>query len=70
MTKGVYVRSDLWKRVDSNAIDATVGQDLKTELDGWNRNEEQRGEVAIEIELAIFSLLVDEMQTELDCLTH
>ncbi|XP_038903007.1 uncharacterized protein LOC120089713 [Benincasa hispida] len=65
MMKGMYVRSDLWKRVDSNAINVMVGQDLKEEVDGWKRNKEQRREIAIEIEVAIFSLLVEEMQPEL-----
>lgn len=68
--KRVYMRSDLWKRVDSSTIDMMVGQDLKAEIDGWNINKEQRGEIGIEIEFAIFNLLVEEMQTELHCLTH
>lgn len=64
--KRVYMRPGLWKRVDSKGIDVMVGQDLKAEVDGWKRNGEQKGEViGIEIELAIFSLLVEEMQTEL-----
>ncbi|XP_023526007.1 uncharacterized protein LOC111789613 [Cucurbita pepo subsp. pepo] len=68
--KRVLVRSKLWKGVDTNAIDVITRQDLKGEVDGWSRNGEQRGEIAIEIELAIFSLLVEEMQTELHCLAH
>ena len=68
--KRVYMRQDLWKRVDSNAIDLMVGKDLKEEVDGWNINKEPRGEIAVEIEVAIFSLLVEEMQSELHCLTH
>ncbi|KAL4031755.1 hypothetical protein IC575_010045 [Cucumis melo] len=68
--KRVYMRPDLWKRVDSNAIDVMVGKDLKEEVDGWNRNKEPRGEIGIEIEVAIFSLLVEEMQSELHCLAH
>ncbi|KAG6596552.1 hypothetical protein SDJN03_09732, partial [Cucurbita argyrosperma subsp. sororia] len=64
----VYMRWDLWKEVESSAIDVMAGEDLRAEVDdGWKRNGEARGDMAIEIEVEIFRLLVEEMQTEVDC---
>lgn len=63
----VYMRWDLWKEVESSAIDVMAEEDLRAEVDdGWKRNGEERGDIAIEIEVEIFRLLVEEMQTEVD----
>ncbi|XAR69712.1 hypothetical protein NMG60_11001413 [Bertholletia excelsa] len=67
--KRVCKRLDSWKEVQSNTIDMMVEFDLRRELDGWRRNDkEQVGEAAMEIELAIFGLLVEELSEELVCL--
>lgn len=61
----VCKRLELWKEVESNTIDMMVEQDFRKELDGWMRNQEQIGETALEIELAVFGLLVQELSEEL-----
>ncbi|GMN71548.1 hypothetical protein TIFTF001_055166 [Ficus carica] len=42
-----------------------VEQDFRKELEGWKNNKEQIGQTAVEIELAIFGLLVEELAEEL-----
>lgn len=61
----VCKRLESWKEVQSNTIDMMVEQDFRKEFDGWKRNQEQVGEMAKEIELAIFGLLVQEFSEEL-----
>lgn len=61
----VCKRLELWKEVESNTIDMMVEQDFRKELDGWMRNQEQIGETALDIELAVFGLLVQELSEEL-----
>lgn len=61
----VCKRLELWKEVEFNTIDMMVEEDLKKEVDEWKKNQEQRGEAAIDLELAIFSLLVEELAVEL-----
>lgn len=61
----VCKRLESWKEVESNTIDMMVEQDLSKELEGWKRNQEQAGETALEIELAIFGLLIQELSEEL-----
>ncbi|KAL3532058.1 hypothetical protein ACH5RR_005579 [Cinchona calisaya] len=56
---------DSWKEVESNTIDMMVQLDFTNEIGQWKRFQEQRDETAIEIELAIFQLLVDELSQEL-----
>ncbi|XP_059463019.1 uncharacterized protein LOC132191907 [Corylus avellana] len=61
----VCKRLESWKEVQSNTIDMMVEQDFRKEFDGRKRNQEQVGEMASEIELAIFGLLVQEFSEEL-----
>lgn len=61
----VCKRFESWKEVESNTIDMMVEQDFRRELEGWKKNQEQLGETAIDIELDIFGLLVEELATEL-----
>ncbi|KAF5473604.1 hypothetical protein F2P56_010204 [Juglans regia] len=61
----VCKRLEAWKEVESNTINMMVEQDLRRGLDGWKRNQEQVGETALEIEMAIFELLVQEVFEEL-----
>ncbi|KAI5664814.1 hypothetical protein M9H77_24137 [Catharanthus roseus] len=56
---------DSWKEVESNTIDMMVELDFRSEFDQWKRFQEQRDETAVEIELEIFSLLVEELTEEL-----
>ncbi|GAV74011.1 hypothetical protein CFOL_v3_17494 [Cephalotus follicularis] len=60
-------RLESWKEVESNTIDMMVEQDFR-KLDGWKQNQEQLKEIAMEIELTIFGLLVEELSEELICL--
>ena len=69
IVKGVVKRFESWKEVQSNTIDMMVEQDFRKELEAWKGNKEQIGETAIEIELAIFGLLVEELAQELVCLS-
>lgn len=57
----VCARLDSWKEVESNTIDMMIEFDLRRELDGWKRYQEEMGEKAMEIEIAIFGLLVEEL---------
>lgn len=61
----VCKRLESWKEVQSNTIDMMVEQDFRKEFNGWKRNQEQIGQMASEIELAIFGLLVQEFSEEL-----
>ncbi|XP_059667483.1 uncharacterized protein LOC132312931 [Cornus florida] len=67
VAKRVCKRLDSWKVVKCNTIDMMVKSDFVREFDGWNKNQEQMGETAMEIELAIFGLLVEELSQELVC---
>lgn len=62
----VCKRFDSWKQVEFNTIDMMVGLDLKRELNGWTRFNDQVEETAAEIELEIFVLLVEELSDELN----
>lgn len=64
----VCKRLESWTEVESNTIDMMVELDFRRELSGWSKNQEQVDEAAIEIELAIFGLLVEEVTEELVCL--
>ncbi|TQD77727.1 hypothetical protein C1H46_036751 [Malus baccata] len=65
VVRRVCKRFESWKEVESNTIDMMVEQDFRKELDEWKKSQDQVGETAMEIELAIFSLLVEEMAIEL-----
>jgi len=65
MAKRICNRLESWKEVESNTIDMMVGQDFRRELDGWKGNREQVEETALEIELGIVGLLVEELSEEL-----
>ncbi|OMO82102.1 hypothetical protein CCACVL1_12076 [Corchorus capsularis] len=65
IVKRVCKRLESWKEVESNTIDMMVEQDFRRELDGWKRNQEQIRETALEVEYAIFGLLMEELSEEL-----
>ncbi|CAL5387549.1 unnamed protein product [Camellia sinensis] len=69
VVKRVCERLDSWKEVEPNTIDMMVELDFGREIDGWKRNDQEqvRG-TAMEIEIAIFGLLVEELSEELLCL--
>lgn len=64
IAKRVCRRLESWKEVESNTIDMMVEQDLRREVEGWNKFKEQVGETALEIEFAIFGLLMEELSEE------
>lgn len=68
MVERVCKRLESWTEVESNTIDMMVELDFRTELGGWNKNQEQVEEAAMEIELSIFGLLMEEVSEELVCL--
>ncbi|KAK4348400.1 hypothetical protein RND71_031155 [Anisodus tanguticus] len=61
----VCKRLDSWQHVRSDTIDMMVESDLKTEFDDWKKFQEQREETAMEVEVLIFRLLVEELAEEL-----
>ncbi|PPS10374.1 hypothetical protein GOBAR_AA10268 [Gossypium barbadense] len=62
----VRKRLDSWKDVVSNTIDMMVEQDFKrAHMEGWKGNEEEVREAGIEVECAIFGLLLQELIEEL-----
>ncbi|OWM82506.1 uncharacterized protein LOC116209205 [Punica granatum] len=66
VTRGFCKRLLLWREADFNKIDMMVERDLRGDLDGWmNRDQEQVGEAAREIEIAIFGLMLGELAEEL-----
>ncbi|KAI3433996.1 DUF4378 domain-containing protein [Psidium guajava] len=65
VVKRLCMRMESWKEVDSSTIDMMVENDFRMELDAWKMNKAAIGEMVEEIELAIFSLLVDELSQEL-----
>ncbi|TYI10770.1 hypothetical protein ES332_A09G163200v1 [Gossypium tomentosum] len=66
VAKRVRQRLESWKEVESNTIDMMVGQDLRrSEVDGWKRSELQIREIALEVDNAIFGLLMEELSEEL-----
>ncbi|GMI71028.1 TON1 Recruiting Motif 28 [Hibiscus trionum] len=69
VTKRVCKRLDSWKDVESNTIDMMVEQDLRKEFDCWKRHQVQMRETTLEVEYAIFGLLMEELWEELVSLT-
>lgn len=65
VVKRVCRRLESWKEVESNTIDMMVEQDLRREHDGWKRCQGLVGDTALEIEFAIFGLLMEELSEEL-----
>lgn len=65
--KRVCKKMELWKEVESNTIDMMIEEDFSREEIGWKKNAEETKELAGEVELAIFCLLVDEFSEELVC---
>ncbi|XP_065856917.1 uncharacterized protein [Euphorbia lathyris] len=65
MAKRVCKRFEGWKEVESNTIDMMVEEDFKKQVDEWKKYEEQVGEAALEIEVSIFKVLVEELSEEL-----
>lgn len=66
VTKRVCKRLNMWKEVEPNTIDMMVEVDFRREVVGWKRfDQEQIKETGMEIEVAIFGLLVEELSEEL-----
>ncbi|WMV44548.1 hypothetical protein MTR67_037933 [Solanum verrucosum] len=61
----VCKRLDSWQHVRSDTIDMMIESDFKTELDDWKKFHEQREEAALEVEVSIFRLLVEELAEEI-----
>ncbi|KAF8396449.1 hypothetical protein HHK36_018068 [Tetracentron sinense] len=63
--KRVCMKLESWNEVESNTIDMMVDLDYRREGGEWNRNHEQVRDTAVEIEIAIFGFLVEELSEEL-----
>lgn len=57
----VCERLHAWKEVQSNTIDMMVELDFRKDVDVWKLYEEEVRDKAMEIELAIFGLLLEEL---------
>ncbi|KAE9621770.1 hypothetical protein Lalb_Chr01g0018291 [Lupinus albus] len=67
MIKRVCKRVELWTEVESNTIDMMIEEDFTREDEKWKKNMEEIRDMASEIEVAIFSLVVEEFCEELVC---
>ncbi|WCJ34357.1 hypothetical protein M5689_015670 [Euphorbia peplus] len=67
MAKRVCKRLEGWncKEVECNTIDMMVEKDFKKQIDEWKKYQEQVGEAALEIEVSIFKVLVEELSEDL-----
>ncbi|GFZ02475.1 hypothetical protein Acr_15g0010830 [Actinidia rufa] len=66
VAKRVCERLDSWKEVKSNTIDMMVELNFRGEIDGWKRSDkEQVDKTAVEIEVAILGLLLEELSGEM-----
>ncbi|XP_044473096.1 glutamic acid-rich protein-like [Mangifera indica] len=63
--KRVCRRLELRKENESNTIEMMVEEELRREVDDWNKYKEQVGETTTEIEIAILGLLIEELSEEL-----
>ena len=65
----VCKRLEEWEVVELNTIEMMVEEDLRKEVGEWKKEEEEerRGGAAMDLELAIFSVLVEELAVELAC---
>ena len=57
----------MWKEVESNTIDMMIEEDFSREQCRWKKNAEHTSELAVELELAIFCFLVEDLSEELVC---
>ncbi|XP_047963118.1 uncharacterized protein LOC125207704 [Salvia hispanica] len=57
-------RLDSWKAVEFDTIDMMIGLDFKKEIDGWIKHGQQVHETKVEIEVAIYLLLIQEIIEE------
>ena len=62
--KRICKRLESWKEVESNTIDMMVEMDLKTDINWKNPQQEIHGS-GLDIEVAIFAVLVDELVRDL-----
>ncbi|KAG8376677.1 hypothetical protein BUALT_Bualt09G0088800 [Buddleja alternifolia] len=58
-------RLDSWKEVEFDTIDMMIDLDFKRGLDGWKKFPEQVEEVAAEMEIEIYGLLMEELSEEM-----
>ena len=67
VVRRVLRRLELWKMVESNTIDMMVELDFRKEKgEGWRRYDDEKiKEVGVEIEVAIFGVLMEELAQEL-----
>uniref|UniRef100_A0A803MQK0 DUF4378 domain-containing protein n=1 Tax=Chenopodium quinoa TaxID=63459 RepID=A0A803MQK0_CHEQI len=63
--KRICNRLESWKEVESNTIDMMVEIDLKREISDWKKSRKEFDEAAVDIEVAIFAVLVDELVEDL-----
>ncbi|CAL1398349.1 unnamed protein product [Linum trigynum] len=66
----VCKRFESWKDVESNTIEMMVEQDFVRSEGEWRGNRDEVSDAAIEIEVAIFGLLAEELAEELLLLTQ
>ncbi|CAI0408066.1 unnamed protein product [Linum tenue] len=70
VAKRVCKRFESWKEVESNTTEMMVEQDFVRSEGEWRENRDEVLDAVVEIEVAIFGLLVEELAEELVILTH
>ncbi|XP_073066726.1 uncharacterized protein [Primulina eburnea] len=67
----VFNRSGSWKEVEFDTIDRMIDMDFKMDFDGWNGFQELVEDIAVEFELELFEMFVEELHgEELLCMDH
>ncbi|XP_074276858.1 uncharacterized protein LOC141600513 [Silene latifolia] len=65
LIKRVCNRLESWKQVECNTIDMMVEMDLKADIGDWKKHQTEISETSIDIEGAIFAVLVKELVSDL-----
>ncbi|KAG9160466.1 hypothetical protein Leryth_008856 [Lithospermum erythrorhizon] len=65
MVRSICKKLNSWKEVQPHTIDMMLQFDFRRDYDSWKNHQEQSKEIAGEIEVAIFRVLVDELAEEL-----
>ncbi|XP_075491993.1 uncharacterized protein LOC142530102 [Primulina tabacum] len=60
----VFNRSGSWKEVEFDTIDRMIDVDFKMDFDGWNGFQEVVEDIAVEFELELFEMFVEELHGE------
>ncbi|XP_073138203.1 uncharacterized protein [Henckelia pumila] len=66
----IFNRLGSWKEVEFDTIDRMIGMDFKMDFDGWKGFQDLVDDIAVELELELFGMLVEELHGEMFCMDH